>query len=128
VKATYRTKAILQTNAIIALTGLCALLALPAMGFAGESAKSLEAIAAETATTAAQHQALAAYYREKAADQRAVVKTHKDMAASFVSKADTGASNMRAHCESLGKAAEQLAAEYDAMAAVQDEEAKKAGK
>lgn len=119
----------LGTITIIGAAGLVAALALPSIGRAEQKATlSIEALATETATTAAQHEALAAYYRGKAADARAVVKTHRDMAASFVSKADTGMTSMRAHCERLASAAEQEAVEYDALAAVQDAEAKKAAK
>jgi hypothetical protein len=116
----------LGTNTIVAVAALCSLLALPSATPAADQATvSLEALAEQSATTAAQHESLAAYYRGKAGAARAEAKNHQSMALSFPSK---GSSGMQAHCQNLADAAQKAATSYDAMAAIHDEEATKAGK
>ena len=118
-----------RTNAIVAAAGLCSLLALPSAGSAEDKEPmSIEALAEQSATTAAQHEALAAYYRGKAQNARAEVRRHRSMALSFNSKSAGAEAGMRMHCDRLADAAQQSATEYDAMAAIHDEEAKKAPK
>jgi hypothetical protein len=116
-----------STNTIVAVAALCALLALPSLTIAAEAkaTPSIEALAEQAASTPAQHEALAAYYRGKADAARAEAERHKEMAVSFPSK---GASGMQAHCQALTDAAQKSAAAYDAMAAIHDETAKKATK
>lgn len=112
--------------ALLLAAGLGILFAQPfAIAAQAEEPKSLEALAAESASTPAQHQALAAYYRQKAAAAREEVKTHRTMALSYSSRSAGAAAGMRAHCDNLAKAAEQQATEYDALAALHDAEAKK---
>lgn len=114
-------------NVALAAAGLCALVALPSPGMAeSKETKSLEVMAAEGATTPEQHQALAAFYRQKAADARAVVRDHKLMAASYHTKSPEGQSGMSAHCAGLADAAQKEATEYNAMAAEHEEMANKA--
>src|SRR5688572_1699967 len=115
-----------RTNTIIAMAGLCALLGLPSLSNAADNAPlSIEALAEQAATTPAQHEALATYYRGKADEARAEVTKHRQMALSFPAKSGSG---MTAHCNNLAEAAQKTAVEYDAMAALHDEEAKKAAK
>jgi hypothetical protein len=105
--------------------GIAVLLALPVPAFSAES-KSLEALAAESATGAEQHQALAAYYKDKASAARAEAKSHQGMALSYSSHSAGAAAGMTSHCNNLAKAATSAAAEYDALAAFHESEAKKA--
>ena len=113
-------------SAMLAAAGLGILLALPHSAVSGEpTPKSLEALAAESASTPAQHQALAAYYRRKSAAAREDVETHREMALSY---SNHQAGGMTAHCDNLAKAAQQQAAEYEALAAFHEAEATKAGK
>ena len=115
-----------RTNAIFAAAGLCALLAVPSLsGAADKALPSIEQLAEQAATTPAQHEALAAYYRGKAEEARAEVTKHKEMALSFSSKSGGG---MQGHCNGLADAAQKAATEYDGMAAVHDQEAKTAAK
>lgn len=105
---------------------LATLLAFPVTGFA-EEAKSLEALAAESASTPEQHQALAAYYKGKAEEAKAEAKLHQGMALSYGSKGGGGSgAGMATHCANLTKAAQQAATEYEALAAFHEGEAKKA--
>lgn len=114
------------THAILTAAGLCALLVLPASAFAADKATpSIETLAEQAATTPAQHEALAAYYRGKADAARAEAKRHQEMAVNFPSKGGTG---MQAHCQALTEAAQKSATAYDAMAAIHDEQARTATK
>lgn len=117
------------TIAILAAAALFTTLALPAVGQAADKETlSIEALAEQSATTAAQHEALAAYDRQKADEARAEVKKHRQMAVSFSSRSPGAEAGMAAHCARLADAAQQTANEYDAMAAFHDAEAKKAAK
>lgn len=118
-----------RTNTILAMAGLCGLLAFPSIGFAENKAPmSIEAMALSAAATPEQHEALAAYFREKAADARKVVKTHRQMAARVNNKSKGYGAGMVRHCTALADAAENEATAYDALAALEDEEAKATAK
>jgi hypothetical protein len=104
---------------------LATMLAFPVTGFAAET-KSLEALAAESANTPEQHQALAAYYKGRAEDAKAEAKLHQGMALSYSAKGAGAGSGMQTHCANLTKAATQAATEYEALAAFHEAEARKA--
>ncbi len=78
----------------------------------------------DTAKTPADHQALAAYFHDKANAARRQVKTHQAMLAGQIGK---GHSAWHAHCSRLIKAYKEQAADYDALAAMQEKWAKQAG-
>jgi hypothetical protein len=117
-----------RRKAFLIAAGLTAALSLPAIVTAGDAAsKSLEAMAAEAAKTPEQHQALAAYYREKAESARKEANLHEGMALSY-GKTAAGGGAMAQHCNNIMKAAKEQATEYEALAEVHEAEAKKAGK
>jgi hypothetical protein len=85
----------------------------------------LEQILAETASTPAQHQALAKYYRAKAADAKAEAASHRTMAKSYASGASIPLAKQRAeHCEKIAKLSDDQAAEYEKLAASHESQAK----
>ena len=117
-------------NVIVTAAGLCAMLALPSLGIAEDKQPtSIEAMAEAAAKTPEQHMALAAHYREKAAQAHADAQRHVGMAESFATARSANTlPAMRQHCETLSKASRDQEAAYTAMAAEHEAEAKKAGK
>ena len=87
----------------------------------------LEDLAIEGANTPAQHEALADHFRAKAADARAEAKRHESMAKSYGLGPVklTQKAQMQQHCKKIAANAESTAAEYEAMAKVHEDEAKK---
>ena len=98
--------------------------ALAAQVRAGET-ESLEQILVESASTPAQHEALAKYYRGKAAHEREKAAEHKAMGASYGGTKMTIAQAEKAHCEKLAAMHESAAKEYEEMAAGHESLAKK---
>ena len=78
----------------------------------------------ESATTPADHEALAAYYTQEAAKARANAAEHRKMAKAYV--APRGGAGMAAHCDGIAKSFEGIATEYDLMAADHRQIAKQA--
>ena len=118
-----------NTLTVLSAAGLFAMLVVPAIGMAEDKQTvSIEVLAEQSATTAEQHQSLAAYYHQKAEDARAEVKKHRQMAVSFSSRSAGAEAGMKSHCDNLADAARKSAIEYDAMAAEHEAEAKKAAK
>ena len=115
-------------NTLLAAAGFCGLLALPAIGVAEDkAARSIEELAAESATTPAQHQALAAYYREKATRARREVTRYRAMPIGFNGRSPGAEAGVRATYDRLAEAAKKAAIQADSIAAFHDAEAKKAG-
>jgi hypothetical protein len=103
------------------------LLALSGAAVAADSStKSVEQIATEAATTPEQHQTLADFYKQKAADAREEATKHRNMASTLVSRSPDPQTAMRNHCAALADAATKAAAEYDALAKLHEDEAKTA--
>ena len=75
----------------------------------------------ESAKTAADHEALAAYFRDKASAARRVAQRHQAM---LVARTSKGPSPWHAHCTRLIKAYKKQATDYDSLAAVQEKMAK----
>lgn len=75
----------------------------------------------ESAKTAADHEALAAYFRDKASAARRDAQRHQAM---LVARTSKGPSPWHAHCTRLIKAYKKQAADYDGLAAVQEKMAK----
>ncbi len=82
----------------------------------------LEAVLIESASTPAQHAALAAHYQAQAADARAQAENHLRMAKRY-GTAKNGA-NQKPHCEKLAADYEDMAKNYDALAAGEEAAAK----
>jgi hypothetical protein len=94
-------------------------------GIAGADDHGLEQILAETATTPAQHQALAKYYRAKAADAKAEAESHRAMAKNYSAGASVPMARQRAeHCGKLASLADSEAAEYEKLAVSHEAQAK----
>ena len=102
-----------------------AIAVVPMAGIAGADDHGLEQILADTASTPAQHQALAKYYHAKAASARAEAASHESMARSYTGTKMAMKEQMQGHCQKLSQAAKATADEYDALAKLHEDEAKK---
>lgn len=109
------------------MMGTGALLALaPAGAWAQTSATTtqhLEHLMIENADTPAEHQALARYYRMKAADATSLAQEHRAMAKSYQAKPGQKM-EMKKHCERVAELNEELAAQYEDLAKGEDAAAK----
>ncbi len=114
------------TNSVITALGAVLLLAVAAPAWAADAAETIESLAIGSASTPAQHAALASYYREKAGEARAEVQKHTSMKHGYAlnTRSPGAGASMGAHCDRLIKNAETDAVEYDAMAAEHDQMAK----
>lgn len=118
---------------IAALLALGALVFAPGLAVADET-HSLEQVLVESAKTPAEHQALAEHYRAKATEARADAKYHETMARTYSPAGQQKMSwgtvqerqKMAAHCKNIQQQDEAMAKEYDDLAKLHDEEAKKA--
>ena len=100
-----------------------------APGFAGaeeEEGASLEQLMVESAHTKAEHQALAKYYTEKAADARKLASRHHSMHRAYLGSKGMNKQAFVDHCNRLAEEQEAIAKEYDALAKLHEEEAKQA--
>ena len=77
--------------------------------------ESMDEALIESASTPAQHEALAAQYQSRAADARKQAETHLRMAKRY-GTTKTGLSQ-KPHCEKLAADFEDMAKNYDALAA-----------
>jgi hypothetical protein len=84
----------------------------------------------KTAKSAADHEALATYYEEKAADARKKAQLHRDMASSYTaggtSSGKGGPILLPQHCEQLARMFDEQASQYADMAATHRELGKEA--
>jgi len=73
----------------------------------------------EAARTRADHQALTTYYEREAAGARATAAEHRQMAKTYQGMAlsGRGGGSMTAHCNSIVRMYEGIAAEFDGLAA-----------
>jgi len=101
-----------------------AIAAAPIAGIARADDSALEQILVETATTPAQHKALAKYYRAKAADAKAEASNHRSMMKSYSGGNVAQAKVQTEHCNKLASLSDAQAAEYEKLAASHDEQAK----
>ncbi|HSD10338.1 MAG TPA: hypothetical protein VLF14_05105 [Candidatus Binatia bacterium] len=79
------------------------------------------------AKTAADHKALAAYFRAEAAEQGERVKMHEAMLASYKKSGGKPYLNMVDHCKALLAESRGLQKDYEKMAELHEELAKGAG-
>jgi len=85
---------------------------------AAEEADSLEQVVIETATTPAEHVALASHYRGKAEHARADVSRHEKMRRSYGLGPIKGTQvmKMQGHCKKLSELSGAMATEYEGLA------------
>lgn len=94
----------------------------------GEVTSDSLAAAVESAKTAADYEALAAYYRKQAKEQDARAEMHEKMLPRFREFGKQGATmDLSSHCKRIIEDARKLSDEYEAMAKMYDQMAKDAG-
>lgn len=112
----------------IAITSAGALLALAPVGAWAETpaatSQHLEHLMIDNADTPAEHQALARYYRMKAADAKALAAEHCAMAKSYTGGNVASLRTMKKHCDKIADLNDQLAAQYEDLAKGEDAAAK----
>jgi len=91
----------------------------PGLSLATDDSSALET-AIQTATTPAQHAALAKDYQAKAEEARAKAKRHEGMGSMYGPKNSAAAG----HCQNIAKKYEGIAADYDALATEETAKAK----
>ena len=98
----------------------CLLALAPAAGWAQTPASdSLLQVMVDSASTPEQHQALARYFRAKAADAKALAETHQAMSRSYSGKPGE-MRNMGKHCDQIAKLNQDLAAQYESLAKAEE--------
>lgn len=113
-----------RTIALMTAGGLLALAPVAAWGQTpNTTTQHLEHLMVEKATTPADHQALARYYRMKAADAQSLAQEHREMAKRYHGKPGQ-VRNMKQHCDKIADLNEELAAQYEALAKGEDAAAK----
>lgn len=103
------------------------MLSLPTITLAEVANTPIERLIEELADKPQHHQAIAQYYREKAAEARKEMEHHRKMKNSYVSFNPKNPGNpvaMQAHCDKLISAYEAAAKEYDLLAKEHDDAAK----
>ncbi len=114
----------------VMMLALIAGLVLPAYRAIGAEEMDISKMIA-TAKTSADHQAIADYYAQQAADARAKVAMHKKMAEQYSMSGignQASKTHFHQHCEVLIRSYEAEAKEYDALAKAHHDMAVKAGK
>jgi hypothetical protein len=97
----------------------------PALAGAQEDS-SLEQLVVEMAHTKTEHQALAKFYTEKAADARKLASRHQSMARAYLGGKGMNKQALTTHCKRIAEQQEAMAKEYDALAKLHEDEAKQA--
>ena len=98
----------------------CLLALAPAAGWAQAPASdSLLQVLVDSASTPAQHQALARYFRAEAAKAKALAETHRAMSRSYSGKPGE-IRNMNKHCDQIVKLNQDLAAQYESLAKAEE--------
>ncbi len=113
-----RTIAMLTAGFVLALAPAAVWAQTPAT-----TTQHLEHLMVENADTPAEHQALARYYRMKAADAKSLAQEHREMAKRYRGKPGE-VRNMRKHCDRIADLNEELAAQYESLAKGEDAAAK----
>jgi len=110
----------------IAMGLLFGVLALsPGVSLADEGNQSLEQLVVEMATTPEEHAALARYYHAKAEEARAEMRSHEGMGRSYGGGKIIQKQQMKRHCQNISEKYSVIAKDYDALAKLHEEEAKK---
>jgi len=97
----------------------------PGFASAEESDASIEQLIVNSAQTPADHAALAKYYRGKAAEATAAAGTHQSMASSYRGGKMAQREQMAGHCKKIAKQDTATAADYEALAKLHEQDAKK---
>lgn len=97
----------------------------PGLAAAAGDDHSLEQLVVELAHRPADHAALASHYRGKAAQARAEAALHDSMGRSYGGGKLTERQRMQEHCKKLAAQHNAMAAEYDALAKLHEEQSKK---
>ena len=97
----------------------------PGFALAEETDASIEQLIVNSAHSPADHTALAKYYRGKATEARAVASTHESMARSYSGGKIVQHEQMAGHCKKIAKENTAMAAQYEALAKLHEEDAKK---
>lgn len=92
---------------------------LPTSAWADTDSQHLEHLMVENADTPAEHAALARYYRMKAADARSLANEHRAMAKRYRGKPGE-VRRMEKHCDRIAELNEELAKQYEKLAAGED--------
>lgn len=104
----------------LAILGVAVALALVPAGAWSDTAKTatqhLEHLMVENADTPAEHAALARYYRMKASDARSTAEEHRAMAKRYRGKPGE-VRNMKKHCDRIAELNDEVATQYDSLAA-----------
>jgi hypothetical protein len=87
---------------------------------------TLEQLVIEMAQTRAEHEAIAHHYASQAETANADARRHQEMAKTYANAGRAGYPQMRGHCEQLAKKYDEIAAEYEQLAKLHTEEARKA--
>ena len=98
----------------------------PTFAAAQDEDSSIEQLVVEMAHTKAEHQALAKFYTEKAADARKLASRHQSMARAYLGGKGMNKQPMTSHCKRIAEQQEAIAKEYDALAKLHQDEAKQA--
>ena len=102
-----------------------AIAAAPIAGIASaDDDSALEQLMVESASTPAQHQALAKYYHSKAAAAKAEADNHRSMMRSYSGTSVPMAKQRAEHCNKLAALSDSEAAEYEKLAASHEAQAK----
>ena len=99
----------------------------PGLAGAQEEGGALEELVVEMAHTKAEHQALAKFYAEKAADARKLAARHESMGRAYLGGKGMNKQAFTSHCKRIAEQQQAMAKEYDALAKLHEDEAKKAG-
>jgi hypothetical protein len=91
-------------------------------GFAAAQDKPLEQLVIEMADSAAEHTAIAGYYRTKAEEARQEVSRHERMAGTYANGAFPQPLHARQHCDKLAEQYASVAEEYEQLAQLHDKE------
>lgn len=114
-----RTIALLTAGGLLALAPAGAWAETPAT-----TTQHLEHLMVDNADTPEEHQALARYYRMKAADARSLAQEHREMGKRYFAGKLTQRQTMRKHCDRIAELNEELAAQYEELAKGEDAAAK----
>lgn len=115
-----RTITLLTAGSLLALA--------PAVAWAqtpDTTTQHLEHLMIENADTPAEHQALARYYRMKAADARSLSQEHREMGKRYSGGNMASKREMKKHCDRIADLSEEIAAQYEALAEGEDAAAKR---
>ena len=112
----------LRRTLLSAALALFSVLPLAPRALAAEA--SLEQVLVESATTPKQHEALAAYYANRAAAARKEADAHREMGKTYGGVKGSQLATMKEHCEKLASLYDEEAKQYDMMASMQREMAK----